>query len=621
MNLIPFPTEILNKKGFFELGLAGERMAFDLEPQNTIVRAASMKIAECLREHGLLIVASGSTHGELIRMSFSSEHSAAESYRLNIGREGVTIEGEGPRGVFYGSQTLLQLIKENGTRLPCLEIKDSPDFPTRGFLHDVTRGKVPTLDTLKLLADKLAHYKINQLHLYIEHSFAFSRFPELWCDKDPLTAEEIKELDAYCRNNCIELVPTLATFGHLYELIRLKRFEHLNELDIKASELPHNLWDRMAHYTLDVTNEESYLLIKSMIDEFVPLFSSGYCNICCDETFDLGKGKNSKFAEKLGTGRLYIDFVQKLIAAVREHCKTPMIWGDVVLEHPELIGELPDDTVFLNWDYGREVTDSAAKTFAAAGVKQYVCPGVQGWSRFANDINIASENIKRMARYGHENGAIGLLNTDWGDCGHVHFLAGSFHGLALGAAMSWNGSSYPENWQFDASVSAVEWSDSTGRVVQSLRELGSLCFYHFGNMYAWINNIKCLWNREQDVINADGNEIALKHGRSQDIVNTFQKRITQDGYVDASSDGEEFLCSARAIRWSLELLSFKKRNEYGQKNCPLTYENKPQFLMEGAALIKEFERLWRKRNKESELRNVTVTFEKMFRRIEDLSDG
>ncbi|MBN1130223.1 MAG: family 20 glycosylhydrolase, partial [Chitinispirillaceae bacterium] len=378
MNLIPFPKNILNRKGVCELGRAGGNICLDVPIGSAVVRLASMKIADGLMAQGIRTGQAGTGGDIFIRLSFSSESSASERYRLTIGREGVVIEGEGARGVFRGAQTFLQLLKENGTILPCLEIEDSPDYPARGFLHDVTRGKVPTLATLKLLADKLAFYKINQLQLYIEHAFAFRGIPELWQDKDPLTAEEIKELDLYCRDRCIDLVPSLATFGHLYELLRLKRFEDLNELDLKASELPHSLWDRMAHYTIDVGNEKSFPLIKSMIDEFVPLFSSGFCNICCDETFDLGKGKNRKLAEKAGTGRLYIDFVIKLTAAVRGHGKTPMIWGDIVLRHPEVIGELPGDVVFLNWDYGAEVTGTAAKTFADAGVKQYVCPGIQG---------------------------------------------------------------------------------------------------------------------------------------------------------------------------------------------------------------------------------------------------
>jgi hypothetical protein len=621
MNLIPLPKIILYKKGFCELDQPSREITVHALSRNELVLAASEKITKCLEEKGLRVVPQGDNGNKFLRLSFSSENQTSEAYLLNIGREGVVIAGEGPAGLFRGAQTLLQLIKENGTKLPCLEIDDKPDFPVRGFLHDITRGKVPTLTTLKSLVDKLAYYKINQLQLYIEHTFAFRNIPELWQNKDPLTAVEIMELDAYCRASAVELVPSLATFGHLYELLRLKRFEHLNELDIQASTLPHNLWDRMAHYTIDVSNKESYVLIKSMIDEFVPLFSSGLCNICCDETFDLGKGKNKKQAEKAGTGRLYVDFIKKLMAAVREHGKTPMIWGDIILHHPELIGELPGDTVFLNWGYGADVTDSATKSFAAAGVKQYVCPGVQGWNRFANDINVASDNIRKMIHYGMENGAVGMLNTDWGDCGHVNFLSSSFHGMALGAALSWNSLSFPENWQFDSSISAIEWNEPSGTLVKSIRELGSLCFYHFGNMYAWVNGVNGVWNKEQKVQETDYPDLAKRYARASEIagfLKTFLKKPLM--YKGDRQDLDEFIWSAEAIRWTLALLIFKKRCEYGQKGCAVVYGDRNTLLGEGRRLLDGFELLWRRRDKESELRNVTETFKKIFSKMEGIPD-
>ena len=71
-------------------------------------------------------------------------------------------------------------------------------IPNRGFYHDVTRGRVPKLSFLKKMADRMAYYKMNQLQLYIEHTFLFRDFSEIWRDDTPLTAEEIMELDHYC---------------------------------------------------------------------------------------------------------------------------------------------------------------------------------------------------------------------------------------------------------------------------------------------------------------------------------------------------------------------------------------------------------------------------------------
>jgi len=622
MNLIPFPQKLVEKKGFFDLGRPGVVIAVPHGQERSRYAGEKLKNRVFdLTGKDLPLVQSDHTRKNGISLGVSSEHSASESYRLTIGKENIAIEGEGQAGLFWGVQTLLQLIRLQGTRLPCLEIIDSPDFPHRGFYHDVTRGKVPTLATLKLLVDKLAFYKNNQLQLYIEHTFAFRNIPELWRDKDPLTADEIRELDDYCRKNFVDLVPSLATFGHLYELLRLKRFEHLNELDLKASMLPFNLWDRMAHYTIDVSQEESFLLIKSMLDEFLPLFSSRYCNICCDETFDLGKGKNQKRAAELGNGRLYTEFVKKIISVVHNCGKTPMMWGEVILHYPELINELPEDTIFLNWGYNADVTADSVKAFADAGVTLYVCPGVQGWSRFANEVNIASANIRKMVRYGQQYGAAGVLNTDWGDCGHVNFLANSFPGMALGAALSWNASSYPKDGSFDTALSAMEWGDRSGSAAKRLRELGSLCFYHFGNLYAWINGVAGSWDKEREVQSASHSVIEQHYARASEIMDAFTALKAPGEFNGEPQDLDEFIWSATAVRWTMGLLAFKKRNEYGQKECAAVYGSRKALLDEGRALVVNFEILWRKRNKESELRNVTETFKKILSKIETMPDG
>ena len=124
---------------------------------------------------------------------------SSEGYSLICSPEKIVISGDSPAGVFYGAQTLIQIFTLHPNSIPCFKIFDSPDITHRGYYHDVTRGKVPKLETLKVLVEKIASYKINELQLYIEHSFAFKQIPELWIDKDPITPEEILELDQYCK--------------------------------------------------------------------------------------------------------------------------------------------------------------------------------------------------------------------------------------------------------------------------------------------------------------------------------------------------------------------------------------------------------------------------------------
>lgn len=529
------------------------------------------------------------------------EAAGPEDYTLRVSREKIEILGRGEEAFFRAVQTLCQIIDQCGRDIPCLYIEDSPDFLCRGFYHDITRGKVPRLDTLKWLAERLAYYKFNQMQLYIEHTYAFRNIPELWEDKSPVTAEEIRELDSFCRSLHIDLVPSLSTFGHLYELLRLKRFEHLNELDIKASEIPHNLWDRMAHYTIDPSNPESFALIESMITELLPLFSSKYFNICCDETFDLGKGKNSSRAERAGVGRIYVDFVKKIAGVVIENGKIPMMWGDIVLHHPDLIGELPSEMVFLNWGYDPDIDEKGAKLFAEKGLTQYCCPGARGWSRFAYDIENASLNIRRMISHGYFFNARGILLTDWGDCGHVNFLSGVLHGAMLAAALSWNHESYSDDKEFDHAASVVEWGEQSGTLYSLLRELGSLCPYHFGNIYAWTINLQGLWNREDMVKEMDSVTLVKNFRRAGEIADAIS------GLSDFTIDKYgEFFWSARAVQWTLGLLCFKKVKEYGQ-NCEMPI-NKENLIRTGRHLTDEFVDLWRKRNKESELKEVVEIF-------------
>jgi hypothetical protein len=580
-----------------------------------------------------------------------------ERYFLTVSADGVEIVSSTRQGFYRGGTTLKQLLLNCPDELPCMKINDWPDFPARGFYHDVTRGRVPTIDTLKRLADTLAFYKINQLQLYIEHAFAFRGMAELWEGKDPLRADHIRELDEYCAARFIDLVPSLSTFGHLYELLRLPRFERLNELDIKASQIPRCLWDRMAHYTLDVGNPQSFELVKGMIEEYLPLFSSQYFNICCDETFDLGKGKNAARAEREGGGRLYVDFVKKIAGVVKSMGKKPMMWGDIVLKHPELISELAgDDAIFLNWDYTPDVSDAAVKTFAGAGVSQYVCPGVNGWSRFAADVNRACSNISRMARYGKAAVAQGVLNTDWGDCGQVNLLSSSYHGLAFGAALSWDvsdGGDYgnddknsmnsnddkndmntvgelcsPDGYAgnindndcayFDKRFTLLQWGIDDDKLGKILRELGELSGYHFGNLYAWINNKQCLWFKEDDVKAYDCKELARKAARAGEIKTELEAIASKIADTRKKDEFEEYIWSALATGWLLSLLLYKKKYEYHQEisDADISVITTKQLVKDGTAVLNRFKTLWRARNRESELRDVVETFEKILQWID-----
>ena len=140
----------------------------------------------------------------------------AQGYRLRIADDGIDLVAGDAAGAFYGVMTLVQMLRQCEGDLPAGEISDSPDFPSRGVMLDISRSKVPTLETLFSLVDLFSGWKINHLELYTEHTFAYENHSEVWAQASPMTGEDILRLDAYCRERFVELVPNQNSFGHMH---------------------------------------------------------------------------------------------------------------------------------------------------------------------------------------------------------------------------------------------------------------------------------------------------------------------------------------------------------------------------------------------------------------------
>jgi hexosaminidase len=353
-----------------------------------------------------------------------------EGYRLVVTGERVVIEAADGAGAFYAKATLDQLVRAcaSGRAIPAMTIEDAPDFPERGVMLDVSRDKVPTMATLRATIDLLASLKINRLQLYVEHTFAYPEHPRVWRDASPLTGAEIERLDAYARERHIELVPNQNSFGHMERWLTLPEYAPLAEVAEPQG-------DYMSLCPIDPRSIE---LLAGLYDAYLPHFASLSFNVGCDETIDLGKGRSAAEVAARGVGRVYLDFLLKIHALVTERGRRMQFWGDIVLEHPELIRELPKDAVALNWGYEADHPFAAeGERFAEAGLTYQVCPGTSTWLSLAGRTSNAIGNLRSAARAGRANGAAGMLVTDWGDHGHWQPWPVSFLGLAYGAAMGW----------------------------------------------------------------------------------------------------------------------------------------------------------------------------------------
>ena len=393
----------------------------------------------------------------------------SEGYKLNIRPEKIEITASTPAGAFYGACTLSQILLQCGESMPCLLISDSPDYPARGVMLDVSRDKIPTMDTLYHLVDLLAGWKINQIQLYFEIAFAYPAHPVVRKGETPITGEQVLLLDAYCKERFIELVPNQNSFGHMERWLVHDEYRSMAE----APDGCDTIWGWREAFSLCPGDKRSLPFVRGLFDELLPHFSSNMFNVGLDETVDLGCVRSKEICERKGVGRVYLDFLLKIYSLVKQHDRTMMFWGDIVIKHPELIPDLPKDVIAIEWGYEDDHPyDEDCSKFEEAGLSFYVAPGTSGWNTLAGRTDNTVENITNAARNGLKHGAIGLLNTDWGDVGHWHPLPVSYLGYLAGAMASWNSKSdIKPDMAMNLSIHAF--GDLTGKMGTAFHDLGN----------------------------------------------------------------------------------------------------------------------------------------------------
>jgi hexosaminidase len=410
-----------------------------------------------------------------------------QAYRLHIDRGGITVDFTSASGLHAAVATLRQLFREHGRDLPCLTIVDWPDFPRRGVMLDISRGRVPKVETLIALADHLADFKINELQLYTEHTFAYRKYRPVWRDWGALTAADIRRLDRHCRALGVDLVPNQNSFGHLRYFLEHPRLKKLAEVAAPYEDAGGAFVRRPS--TVAPVHPGTLPFLRGLYDELLPNFSSRYFNVGCDETWDLGRGQSKAVCAARGKGRVYVDFLKAIRREVTMRGRSMMFWGDIILKYPGLIRDLgvppsgrPEakrtvedkiaPLIALNWGYeANHPFPREAAAFARANIPFYICPGTSTWMTLIGRHDNALENLRHAAVAGKRFGAIGFLITDWGDGGHPQPLAVSWLPYLAGAALAWNASGFDER-VLERALSRDVFGDRSGVLAKAARDLG-----------------------------------------------------------------------------------------------------------------------------------------------------
>ena len=164
-----------------------------------------------------------------------------EEYRLTVDESGIILEASCDEGLFRAVTSLWPLLRHDGGKLRCMRVSDKPALPRRGYMLDISRGKKPRVDTIKGMIDFLAALKYNEFQLYMEGDcFKYAAYPKETADYDCLTPDDIRELDSYCRERFIDLVPNQNSFGHMYTWLKKPAFHHLGLFETE-DEVPSTL--------------------------------------------------------------------------------------------------------------------------------------------------------------------------------------------------------------------------------------------------------------------------------------------------------------------------------------------------------------------------------------------
>ena len=518
-----------------------------------------------------------------------------EGYFLSVDDGGIKVIGHDVAGLYYGIRTLEQIIAQFGDEIPHLRIEDHPDFRNRGVMLDISRDKVPKLETLKMIIDTLSRFKINHFELYMEHTFAYRDHEKVWKEYSPMTGEEIMELDEFAKERFVELVPNQNSFGHMSKWLVHDEYKHLAEAP-EGFETP---WgDRWKiPFSLSPAVEETLKFLESLYDELLPHFSSDKFNVGCDETFDLCQGKSKELCEKYGKGRVYLDFLLKIHSLVKKRGKTMLFWGDIIKNYPELVGKLPDGIVALIWGYEKDHPfEKECEIFSKSGVPFYVCPGTSTWNSIVGRYDNMKENIKNAALNGKRWGAIGVLNTDWGDNGHWQHLPFSFPGWIWGSALSWN----VEEVDLEKALDLFVFKDESETIGKILKDLGNV--YKETGVETFNSSVLALVLIYPDRVSKENKYFSkLKPENLEKARNTIISSLEKLQKIDmkrkdADLIKKEIENGAKLALYSVDLLKELLKTPDGRiKSIP--EERKRELAKELKDLSKEYEKIWLERNK------------------------
>ena len=316
LNVIPYPKQVKTSGPDFVFN-SGLTIVLDKDPSASDRFTADELIRDLKSEFNVTaeIGAKGALPSIILYRRKASKSLKDQGYQITTGENELIIRASVESGLFYGTQTLLQLIIKDGNsyKVPGLLITDWPDISKRAIHYD-TKHHQDKASYVKAFIKDLSRYKVNMLVWEWEDKFAYPSHPEIGAP-GAFTMKEMQEFTRYAKQYHIQIVPLVQGLGHVSFILKWPQYKNFREIE-------------SSNWEFCPLKDGSYDLLFDLWKDAVEATpGSDYIHIGTDETYELAACERCRAkAEEIGKSGLYQLFINRAGDYLRPKGRKVMAW-------------------------------------------------------------------------------------------------------------------------------------------------------------------------------------------------------------------------------------------------------------------------------------------------------
>lgn len=281
-----------------------------------------------------------------------------------------------------------------------------------GVMLDCSRNAVMHVDGIKRFVDVISLMGYNVLMLYTEDTYEVDNEPLFGYLRGRYSKNEIIEIDNYCSNKGVELIPCIQTLAHLSQIFQWDPYKHICD----------------CNDILLVGEDRTYELIDNMFKTMRACVKSNYIHIGMDEAWMLGSGNYKTKHGKQLRSQILIEHLNRVCQIAEKYSFTPMMWSDMFFSNAaydeynkELLQQLPSNIQLVDWEYGQVSLETHKERFEKHLSLErpiWFASGAWKWIGFSAPVPDTEKALNTSLRACIDKGIENTLITLWGDDGN-----------------------------------------------------------------------------------------------------------------------------------------------------------------------------------------------------------